>query len=267
MNKAIGILGCGWLGLPLATQLIAKGYTVYGTTTSKLKLGFLAKEGIHPFQITFTESEILGDIKDFLAPIETLIINIPPKLRSNPQGNFVAKIRLLQQEIQASTIQNVLFVSSTSVYGHPSEKITETTAPNPTTASGKQLLEAEEILANDSSFKTTVVRFGGLIGPERNPIKMLSGKENLKNGEQAVNLIHLDDCIHLLSTILQKGYWGEVFNGVFPLHPSKKAYYTAQAKQKEITPPEYERGMGSAKNRIIESTNFYAKGHSFKKGI
>lgn len=29
----VSILGCGWLGLPLAEQLLAEGYSVKGSTT------------------------------------------------------------------------------------------------------------------------------------------------------------------------------------------------------------------------------------------
>ena len=38
MNQRISILGCGWLGLPLAVELISKGYKVNGSTTSMTKV-------------------------------------------------------------------------------------------------------------------------------------------------------------------------------------------------------------------------------------
>jgi 3-hydroxyisobutyrate dehydrogenase-like beta-hydroxyacid dehydrogenase len=33
-NKSISILGCGWLGVPLAKHLIQKGFSVKGSVTS-----------------------------------------------------------------------------------------------------------------------------------------------------------------------------------------------------------------------------------------
>ena len=36
-NK-IGIIGCGWLGLPLAKEFISNNYKVKGSTTTKEKL-------------------------------------------------------------------------------------------------------------------------------------------------------------------------------------------------------------------------------------
>ena len=43
-NNRIGVLGCGWLGLPLAKSLIKNNYTVYGTTTNKSKIELLSAE-------------------------------------------------------------------------------------------------------------------------------------------------------------------------------------------------------------------------------
>ena len=44
----ISILGCGWLGFPLAKALLSKGLSVKGSTTSSEKLATLEKAGITP---------------------------------------------------------------------------------------------------------------------------------------------------------------------------------------------------------------------------
>ena len=59
--------------------------------------------------------------------------------------------------------------------------IFEETIPMPNNDRGKQLFEAENRLHYNTHFKTTVLRFGGLIGEDRHPIKFLAGKENLEN--------------------------------------------------------------------------------------
>lgn len=43
------IIGCGWLGLPLAERLVAEGYTVKGSTTSVDKLSLLRQKGIDAY--------------------------------------------------------------------------------------------------------------------------------------------------------------------------------------------------------------------------
>ena len=81
--KKISILGCGWLGLPLAKSLIAKGFEVKGSTTSLEKILLLQKAGMNAYQITVSEQGINGDIDSFLSDSEILILDIPPKLRGN----------------------------------------------------------------------------------------------------------------------------------------------------------------------------------------
>ena len=61
-NIKISILGCGWLGLPLAKKLIENGYEVKGSTTSESKLELLKNAGISPYQIKMEENEITGNM-------------------------------------------------------------------------------------------------------------------------------------------------------------------------------------------------------------
>ena len=239
MNKKIAIIGCGWLGFPLAEVLIKEGYQVNGSTTSREKLVKLKSAGIDPFLISLSEVGIEGDIGNFLLNIDTVIINVPPKLRGDHRENYVAKMKFLHTAIKASQVRYLLFVSSTSVYGDIDGEITEQTVPRPVSESGKQLMISETIFRNDNDLKATILRFGGLIGPTRHPVNMLSGKKNLTNGNAPVNLIHLDDCIRIIREILDKAWWGETFNGVYPEHPTKRQYYTSEAIRKGLQIPEY----------------------------
>ena len=89
MKEEISLIGCGWLGLPLACYLIDKGFNVKGSTTSKEKLDLLRTYNIEGFLIELNETEILGNYSEFLTGSETLIINIPPGLRKRPTKNHV----------------------------------------------------------------------------------------------------------------------------------------------------------------------------------
>ena len=203
--RQISILGCGWLGLPLAETLLEKGFSVRGSTTSLEKISILENSGIQTFQIEVSQTEIIGQINSFLENTEILIIAIPPKLRSILSENFVGKIQNIIPLLEKSSIKKVLFVSSTAVYGDlllesasgDKNLIDENTIPNPQTESGKQLLEAEQLLQSNKNFQTTILRFGGLIGHDRHPIRFLAGRQNLENPEAPINLIHQIDCIAL----------------------------------------------------------------------
>jgi nucleoside-diphosphate-sugar epimerase len=260
----ISILGCGWLGLPLAKSFIAKKrYSINGSTTSENKLEILKNAGINPFLVILSEVEeafesdsISESINDFLAESEILIIDIPPKLRGNIEDSdkkiFVEKIKNLIPFIEKSTVKKVLFVSSTSVYGDENSLVTEETIPNPETESGKQLLLAEALLQKNKNFETTILRFGGLIGEDRHPVKFLAGKENLENPDAPINLIHQNDCIGIIEEIINQSKWNEVFNAVAPFHPTREEYYTQKAKEQNLVAPKFSNEKSNIK-KIISS--------------
>jgi len=253
--KQISILGCGWLGFPLAKKLIEKGNSVKGSTTSESKLSILENAGINPFLVTVESESVSENVTAFLAESEILIIDIPPKLRavtSESKKVFVQKIENLIPFIEKSSVSKVLFVSSTSVYGNENEFITEETNPNPETESGKQLVLAEAILQKNQNFETTILRFGGLIGEDRHPAKFLAGKENLENPDAPINLIHQKDCIAIIEEIINQSKWNEVFNAVAPFHPTREEYYTQKAKEQNLALPKFSSEKSNIK-KIISS--------------
>jgi nucleoside-diphosphate-sugar epimerase len=248
--KNIAILGCGWLGFPLAKNMVANGMTVRGSTTSESKLQNLDNSDILPFRIVLHEGDVEGNVFEFLAGADILIIDVPPKAKSGE--NFTQKIRTLIPHIEASGIIKVLFVSSTSVYADDNSVVTEDTIPNPNTDSGKQLVECEKFLQGNNLFKTTVIRFGGLIGEDRHPVKHLAGRENISGPDAPINLIHREDCIGIILKIIEKDIWGEIFNAAAPWHPTRKDYYTQKAVEMGLPLPQFAVD-GNSKGKIISS--------------
>ena len=239
MNKSVSIIGCGWLGFPLAKALVKNGFKVKGTTTSKDRIDLLNNEQIKAFYVIVSSENVSGDIKESLTKSNVLVLNIPLGLRKNPQSDYLGLIKNLIPYIEASQIKKVLFISSTSVYRDEETfpEITEETKPNPSSESGKQLLKTEALLQNNPHFKTTVLRFAGLYGDGRHPAKQLSGKTELSNAEAPVNLIHLEDCIQIIQKIIEHDVFGETFNASTEPHPSKQSYYTTVCKLMNLPLP------------------------------
>lgn len=235
----ISILGCGWLGLPLAKALIDNGYLVKGSTTSQNKLALLDNNGIRPYLISLSQNEVNGDIAGFLEHSEILIIDVPPKLRTDTTENFVAKIKNLIPHIELAAIPKIIFVSSTSVYADDNTAITETTVAVPETESGRQLLDTEALLMDNKNFNTTAIRFAGLIGEDRHPVRFLAAKENVENPDAPINFIHQLDCIGIILRIIQKDAWNQVFNAATPYHPNRESYYTSKALANGLLPPTF----------------------------
>ena len=242
----------------------------------------LKNAGISTFQIQLEEHQIIGTIEDFLKETDVLVIDIPPGLRKaiSPtlEMTFVNKVKILIPFIEKSGIQKVIFVSSTSVYGDgfPIVEIREETKPNPDTESGKQLVIAETLLQSNSHFKTTVIRFGGLLGDDRHPIKFLAGRTNVENPDAPVNMIQREDCIGIIETIIgkelrqaqsDKWEWNQTFNAVAPQHPTRKAYYHKNAEIFNLSLPTFAENSES-KGKIISSKKVETiLGYSFQKEI
>jgi len=252
MGKQVSILGCGWLGFPLATYLINEGWRVKGSTTSSSKLKKLNAAGITAYEIKLEEDQIIGDVQEFLNGSEVLIINIPPGLRKNPESNFVAQLELLIKAIKFTSVLRLIYVSSTGVFeDHKSiPAYTEHYEFTSKEQEQSQLVQAERFISNEKSFKTTIIRFGGLIGNDRHPVKYLAGKTNLKNSDAPVNLIHLDNCILLISEIIKKEKFGMVFHGVEDVQLTKEEYYSQKAEEMNLSSPEFDRSEHTLGKRI-----------------
>lgn len=224
----VALLGCGWLGLPLAKQLLKVGYYVNGSTTSSEKTTLLNGIGVNTFLIDLEKPP--DNLTSFL-DAEELIITIPPKAK-----NYAQLIKKILPEIEKSTIKRVIYTSSVSVYGNVSGVITEETKTQATRASVKQLIEVEQALLNNRNFNTTIIRLGGLIGNDRHPAYHVSGKQ-LKSPNDSINLIHLDDCVAVIKKLLKAPLVNNTFNLVNPYHPSKANYYTKCCHFLKLPPP------------------------------
>ena len=247
----ISILGCGWLGFPLARTLAANGFHIKGSTTSPGKLEIFSASGINPYLIELGSDGISGDIDGFLETSSVLIIDIPPKVKLE-SGSYPKKINALIPHIERSGIKSVLFISSTSVYGNGIDIATEEIVPTPTSTSGKEIVQAENLLLENSNFETTILRFGGLIGDERHPVFHLSGKQEIENPGGPVNLIHREDCLNIILKIIENKIWGETFNAVAPYHPTREEYYTQKAESLDLPLPVFSK-KNSSSGKIVST--------------
>ncbi|QDA61763.1 SDR family oxidoreductase [Hymenobacter jejuensis] len=232
----IAVLGCGWLGLPLAKALVAAGHVVTGSTTRPSHLLKLRDAGITPYLLRlgpeFTQTDD-DTLRAMLIGADVLVLNVPPRKTASTYPDL---LRPVQQAIAACGVRHILFVSSTSVYPDEPRVMTEVDAVSTATASS-DLLRAESNFIQQSHWLTTVVRFGGLFGPARPPGRFLAGRQDVPNAQAPVNLIHLDDCVGLLMAIIRQQAWGYTFNACADHHPTRQEFYTAAAAQLHTAPP------------------------------
>lgn len=255
MIKNVTIAGLGWLGKPFAASLIKKGYTVKGSVTDQAKAASLKTLGFDAHKLVLTEGGTVGHVAHFLEGTDVLVIMIPPGLRANTGTNYALKMAHFLHAIEAAQVPKVILVSSTSVYDDTQGRVTEKDRPKPQLNAAKQLCEVEQLFFNAPSFKASIVRFGGLYGDTRNPVRFLAGRKGLNNGDAPVNLIHRDDCIGILTAIIKQDAFGFIFNAVTPQHPTKRDYYTQQALDLGLELPDYNDTVAQEVFKQVDSIN------------
>lgn len=225
--QKISILSCGWLGKPLAVELQRRGYAVKGARTSAEGVRELKEAGIDGHIVVLNSSQPEAPASFWDADV--LVVNVPPRNRDRGVQAHIQEISALREKLETTAIRKVLFVSSTSVYADVSGIVTETHNVMPETPNGAALREAEQLLLQSPVFRTTVLRFGGLIGYDRVPTAEIlqSGR---RNNDAPMNVIHRDDCIAIICQLIEKEIWGEIFNACAGGHPTRYQYYSAAAK-------------------------------------
>ncbi|OZA59021.1 MAG: hypothetical protein B7X75_04470, partial [Sphingobacteriales bacterium 39-40-5] len=232
------LLGCGWLGFPLALDLISRGFNVKGSTTSPEKIPVLKASGIDPILVQFDQSHPKPDLTEHLDG-DILIISIPPG-RRNVDGpdNYKRMGETLTSQIPGSSISKLIFISSTSVYSDSNSLLTESSEISPQTTSGKVIAEIEKSLLA-LPIQVIVLRLAGLFGPGRSPGRFFAGKTNVPNGFAPVNMIHQEEVIALINTLIDSDTAKGIYIGSTPSHPTKEEFYTLAARLEKLTEPDF----------------------------
>lgn len=221
-NNSVSIIGCGWLGLPLAEQLLTEGFQVKGSTTSIEKVSALNQKGIEAYQLQLNP-EPIGNLTALLQA-DTLLVDVPPKAGKMGDDFHPQQSKYLTDAIRQSSLKHVIYVSSTSVYRELSRITVEDDVIEPEQSAVPALVRAEQFVQNLAPERiVTVLRCGGLMGYERIPGKYVAGR-TVDSGAVPVNYLHRDDAVGILVAIVQQRIAG-TFNAVAPEHPAREAIY------------------------------------------
>ena len=216
------VVGAGDIGGQLAIKLANSGHDVWAMRRSDVELG----NDVKTFQ---------GDVSD----VETLLsmpsdINIVVYTVASPVFSqegyhkyYYRGIRHLLHALKAQgqNPEHVFFTSSSSVYHQMDASwVDEESTTEPTSFAGKELLQAEQALA-EGYIPATTVRFPGIYGPGRN--RMI---EQARQGGYCdptpdvwTNRIHRDDCVGVLSFLIEKVLSGEKIESVYMACDSEPA--------------------------------------------
>lgn len=253
-KKKVSIVGCGWLGVPLAEQLMAEGYPVKGSTTTPEKVPHLQQTGVEAYVASLTPGP-QGTYWSQLLDVDCLIVDIPPRLAKQSGDFHPQQIQYLADMVLSTSISEIIYVSSTSIYPELNQVMAEEDVVDPATSASPALVKAEQIMIGlrTETRNVTVLRCGGLMGYDRIPGKYVREKKDITTGQVPVNYVHRDDVVTIISTLLTRGIPNEIYNVVAPQHPVRRRVYEASCQQFGWEVPTFVDPAGPEPFKVVSS--------------
>ncbi len=238
------ILGCGYVGRPLAESLTKQEHEVVAATRSTDIHEELKQAGIEPAVADVTKPETLTALK---GPFDWVINTV-----SSSKGGadtykevYLEGTRNILSWLKESPPTKYVWTSSTSVYAQTDGSlIKEHTETEPATETSKILVETENLLlkaAKDDSFPAIILRVAGIYGPERGHLFLQYLKDEAKMSgrpDRLLNMIHVDDVVGVIEAVLKGAKGGEIFNTVDeePVSQTRFFRYLSETLGKPMPP-------------------------------
>ncbi len=241
--KRIGIVGGGWLGLPLSQYLANLGHSVVVTKTSLEGAKQASTADIPAIVVDLAQgaSSAASAFGSFQPQI--LIGCFPPGFRRGNGDEYAQFWQHLVDTAKTLKVEKVVMVSSTTVYPNRAESMSEEMATLEQAQSNDQfstnaliMLQAEQALI-DSGIEFAIVRCSGLVGPNRHPARFVTHLKQVSDQAPA-NMLHLTDAIGSVSYAAFH-IDNQVVNATTPNTTSKAEFYRTAVERsgQELTLP------------------------------
>lgn len=201
-EQRVGILGCGYVGTELSRQM-NDDFEVYGVRRSPVGLEAVEEAGAFPIRADLTDPAEVASLPD------ASVLVFTASSRDNPGAGAIYNAALESVITNFGSRTNspdrLVYTGSTGVYGDfGGDWVNEETPIEPETERQEILLEAERLTrekAPQFDIDGTVLRFGGLYGPDRYRMnRYLDGPVT----EGYLNLIHRDDAAGVVKYLIEQ---------------------------------------------------------------
>lgn len=235
------ILGLGYLGRPLAQKFYEHGSRVSAVkrslTSDDINLPIhldtldLNQDNVFPSADRACDTTIWQHHAD--KPVWFCLL--PPSSLTH----YADTVKQWAELARMYNVQHLIFTSSTSVYGDKVRECDETATPDPQTESARQIIAAEQYLLDSGVPNIDILRLGGLYCTERHPVSRLVQKQNIRGGNQPVNIVHRDIAVETLFQTTLNPNGRRIRNIVEPRHPTRRDFYTSEAAKLGLPPPDF----------------------------
>jgi nucleoside-diphosphate-sugar epimerase len=210
------IIGCGYVGHRLGTDLARLGHEVFGLRRSAAVEG----GGIRPLVGDVSNPEDLGRLP---LPFDWVVNTVSSGGGGSDDYRrvYLRGTENVIQWLSLSPPKKYVYTSSTGVYAQDDgSAVGEASAAEGAAETGRILVEAERRLiraAGACGFPAVILRVAGIYGPERGHFfrQFLRGEAAIAgNGDRWINMIHRDDVSGCIAAALDRGRPGEIYNAV-----------------------------------------------------
>jgi nucleoside-diphosphate-sugar epimerase len=209
VTRSALVVGCGFVGLPLARALHAAGWTTHALTGSRESAAKLQSE---PFEISAADITAASNLATLGVRLFDVVIHCASSGRGGAASYEQIYLNGTENLLTALECRHFIMASSTSVYAQTDgSTINETAETVPARETGRILLRTEKRVLEANG---TVGRIAGIYSPERSvPLrKLLAGEAILEGeGERVMNMIHREDAASALFFLAETGARG-IFN-------------------------------------------------------
>ena len=277
------VIGCGFLGLPLAKRWLEAGNEVFATTRHTHRAEQFSAIGLNSIVLDTTEPDTVSQLADHTFDTVVVAVGMDRTRYDSVHQVYVEGLRNVLENLHENTGQ-VIYISSTGVFGDfDGAWVDESSPTDPLRDGGKACLAAEQLLqASRFADRATILRMAGLYGDERVPTKeTVASKQWSKLSPQGyLNLIHLDDAVSATCVAADQRLHRELFL-IADSNPTLRGeYYQHIADQFQLGPIPWSdnasnpnpNARGAASKRIsnkkfLQRTGMVLKHPDFRSGL
>ncbi len=252
------IVGCGYLGECVGSELVRRGERVFGTVRSARRASEITDLKINPLVADVLRPETLQ-----LAPATERVlfcVGFDRAGGADMRTVYVEGLRNLLERLPTPA-PRLVYVSSTSVYGQSGgEWVDEDSPAQPIQQSGRVCLEAEQAAsqwAQGTGASLVVLRLSGLYGPSRVIRRAL-----LERGEPIpadpsgyLNLVHIDDAARAAIAAIDAPGPDPLYLVSDDRPVQRHEYYELAARLLDAPPPRYLPSADAREGAIHDAAN------------
>ncbi len=210
--KYILIIGCGDIGQRVARIWKNQAKSVFGVARTEESLSTLRQQHIHVLSADLDNPDSLSNLT---SKHSLLYYFAPPPTQGTEDTRMANFLASMDKDYLPA---HLIYISTSGVYGNQQgQLINEQTPANPQVDRAKRRYHAEQQLqqwSKDHAVALTILRVGGIYGPNRLPLQRLKDQVPMlhENLAPQTNRIHADDLAQVCVAAAAKNAEGEIYN-------------------------------------------------------